>query len=43
MLSCATSNTLTRGKYQRLPQNLHKPKNSRTLEWGWALGHLPYT
>ena len=29
-------------KYQRVPQNLDNPKNGWTLEWGWAVGHLPY-
>ena len=41
MLSCTSSNTLTRGKYQRVPQNLGNPTNGWTLEWGWVLGHLP--
>ena len=43
MLSCTSSDTLTRGKYQRVPQNLDNPKNGRTLKWCWTLGHLPYT
>ena len=41
MLSCTSSNKLTKGKSQRVPQNLDNPKNGRTLEHGWALGHLP--
>ena len=31
MLSCTSSNKLTRGKNQRVPQNLVNPKNGRTL------------
>ena len=27
MLSCTISNTLTRGIYKRVPQNLDNPKN----------------
>ena len=42
MPSCTSSNTLTRVKYQRVPQNLYNPKNGWTLEPGLALGHLPY-
>ena len=42
MLSCTSSNKLTKGKCQRVPQNLDNPKNGRTSERGWALGHLPY-
>ena len=42
MLSCTSSNKLTRRKNQGVPQNLDNPKNLRTLEWGWALGNLPY-
>ena len=38
MLSCTSSNKLTRGKIQRLPQNLDNPKNGQTLEWGRAFG-----
>ena len=34
MLSCTSSNELTRGKYQRVPQNLDNPKNGQTLELG---------
>ena len=29
-----SSNTLTSGKYQRVPQKLDNPKNGWTLEWG---------
>ena len=42
MLSCTSSDTLTLGKYQRVPQNLDNPNNGQTLEQGWALGHSPY-
>ena len=42
MLSYTISNKLTRGKNQRVPQNLYNPKNGQTLEQGWALGNLPY-
>ena len=42
MLSCISSNKLTKGKNQRVPQNLDNPRNGQTLEWDWALGHLPY-
>ena len=31
MLSCVSSDTLTRGKYQRVPQILGNPKNCQTL------------
>ena len=41
MLSCISSNKLTRGKNQGVPQNLGNPKNGWTLEWGWTLGNLP--
>ena len=43
MLSCTSSNTLTRGKYQRVPQNIDNKKMDGhwNLEQGWALGHLP--
>ena len=41
MLSCTGSNTLTKGKYQRVPQNLDNSKNGQALERGCALGHLP--
>ena len=34
MLICTSSNTLTRGKYQRMYQTLDNPKNGKTLEWG---------
>ena len=34
MLSCASSNKFTKGKNQRVPQNLDNPKNGRTLEPG---------
>ena len=34
MLSFKSSDTLTRGKYQRVPQNLDKTKNGRNLEPG---------
>ena len=34
MLSCTSSDTLTREKYQRVPQNLDNPKNGWTLEQG---------
>ena len=43
VLSCTSSNKLTKGKSQKVPQNLDNPKNRRTLEGGWALGHLPYS
>ena len=33
MLSCTSSDTLTRGKYQRVPQNLDNPKNGRVEHW----------
>ena len=41
MISCTSSDTLTRGKYQRVSQNLDNSKNGQILELGWALGHLP--
>ena len=34
MLSCTNSDTLTRGKYQRVSQNLDDQKTGRTLERG---------
>ena len=37
MLSCTSPNTLTRGKYQRVAQNLDIPKNGLTLEFGAGL------
>ena len=43
MLSCKSSDTLTRGKYQRVSQNLDNPKNGWTLERGLALGHFLYS
>ena len=41
MLSCTSSNKLTKGKNQKVPQNLDNPRNGQTFEWGSALGHLP--
>ena len=43
MLSCTSSNKLTRGKNQRVPQNLDNPKIGRNLEQSWVLGNLLYT
>ena len=34
MQSCTSSNKLTKGKNQRVPQNLDNPKNGWTLERG---------
>ena len=42
MLSWSSSNKFTRGKNERVPQNLDDPKSGQTLELGWALGNLPY-
>ena len=43
MQSCTSSNKLTRGKSQKVSQNLDNPKKLRTLARGCALGNLPYT
>ena len=40
MLSCTSFNILTRGKNQRVPQNLDNPKTGWTLEQGSALGNF---
>ena len=38
MLSCTSSNKLTKGKNQRMnAQNLDNPKNGQTLGQGWAV------
>ena len=37
MLSCTSSNKLTRGKNQRVPENLDNPKNGQTLKRGLSI------
>ena len=39
MLSCTSSNKLTKEKNQRATQNLDNSKNGRTLECGLAAEH----
>ena len=39
-LSCTSSNKLTRGKYQRVPQNLDNPKNVCFFFMGFNIGQL---
>ena len=36
MLSCTSSNKLTKGKSQRVPNNLDNPKKGQNFEWGWT-------
>ena len=40
MLSCTSSNKLTKGKYQRVPQNLDNPKNDGL--WNWVKHWVTY-